>query len=220
MADPGADQDAEAASAPDPVAGVIISGGQSRRWGGGDKFLAQLGGRTLLSYVAARVRPQVCMVVLNANGRAAQYRGLEMAVVPDTVRGDRGPLAGVLTGLDWVRETLPGVPWVLTVPSDAPFLPLDLAARLLAAVVADGADLACAASQGRTHPVIGLWPVALCDRLRHGLMIEDERKIDAWTAAYRVAQVEWPADPVDPFFNVNTRDDLARAQELLGQLAP
>jgi len=213
-----ADRDAKAESLADRIAGVIISGGQSQRWGGGDKFLAELGGRTLLSHVAARVRSQVRMTILNANGKTAQYRGLDMAVVPDAVRGDRGPLAGVLTGFDWVRENLPGVPWVLTVPSDAPFLPPDLATRLMAAVEAEGADLACAASAGRTHPVIGLWPVALCDRLRHGLLVEDERKIDAWTAAYRVAQVEWPTDSVDPFFNVNTRDDLARAEQLLGKM--
>lgn len=206
---------AEANCSASRVAGVVISGGQSRRWGEGDKFLAKLAGKTLLRHVVDRVRGQVRLLILNANGAVGQYQGLGLAVVPDIVPGSRGPLAGVLTALDWTRENLPGIPWVLTVPSDAPFLPADLADRLMTAVEEEGADMACAVSGGRPHPVVGLWPVALCGQLRHALMVEDVRKIAAWTARYRVAHVTWPTGPVDPFFNVNTRDDLAAAEALV-----
>lgn len=209
------DEDTEAKCAARRIAGVVISGGQSRRWGAGDKFLAKLAGKSLLRHVVDRVRGQVRMLTLNANRAAGRYQGLGLAVVPDIVPGCRGPLAGVLTALDWTRENLPGIPWVLTVPSDAPFLPADLADRLLAAVEDEGADMACAVSGDRPHPVIGLWPVALCGQLRHALMVEDVRKIAAWTGRYKVAYVTWPIDPVDPFFNVNTRDDLAAAEGLI-----
>lgn len=201
--------------ATDHVAGVIVAGGQSRRWGGGDKFLAPVGGKTLLQHVIDRVEIQVRMLILNANGSAPEYGGLGMTVISDNVKGDRGPLAGVLTGLDWVRENLPGVKWVMTVPSDAPFLPADLAERLLASVNDERADMGCVMSGGRTHPVIGLWPVALCDQLRHDLTINDVRKVDAWTASYKVAYPAWSVEPVDPFFNINTRDDLESAESLI-----
>jgi molybdenum cofactor guanylyltransferase len=201
----------------DQVAGVIVAGGQSRRWGGGDKFLAAVGGKILLRHVIDRVRRQVRMLILNANSPAPEYGGLGMTTIPDNVTGDRGPLAGVLTGLDWVRENLPGVKWVMTVPSDAPFLPTDLAARLLASVTDEGADMGCVMSGGRTHPVIGLWPVALCDQLRHDLTINDVRKVDAWTANYKIAYPAWSVEPVDPFFNINTRDDLEVAETLIAE---
>lgn len=203
------------ANAASQIAGVIISGGRSRRWGGGDKFMAELAGKTLLRHVTDRVRDQVRVLILNTNSATERYQDLNLPVVPDVVPVDRGPLAGVLTGLDWTRENLPGIPWVLTVPSDAPFLPTDLAGRLLAGCQDGAADMACAASGGRTHPVIGLWPVALCDQLRKSLMIDDVRKIDAWTSGFRVARVDWPVEPVDPFFNVNTRDDLTKAAEII-----
>jgi len=210
------DVDGETDADPEKVAGVIISGGRSQRWGDGDKFLAKLNGKNLLEHVVSRIQPQTCFTVLNANQNVPAFRNLHLTVVPDTVVGDQGPLAGVLTGLDWVRENLPGVKWVVTVPSDAPFLPRDLVARLLAAVVDEGAELACAVSGGRTHPVIGLWPVALCDQLRQSLVFEGVRKIDAWTANFKLAQVEWPSEPRDPFFNINTKDDLKEAEELIG----
>ncbi len=196
------------------IAGVIVAGGQSRRWGGGDKFLTMIGSRTLLQRVSDRMSSQVRLLILNANGARGRFQDLGMAVVPDVVGGSLGPLAGVLTGLDWVRENLPGVPWVLSVPADAPFLPDNLAARLMEAIDSAGADMGCARSGGRTHPIVGLWPVALCDQLCHDLVTDEVRKIDAWTAAYHVAYADWPTDPIDPFFNINTRDDLDVAQAL------
>ena len=113
------------------------------------------------------------------------------------------------------RRTAPGAPWLLSIATDTPFFPRDLAARLLAAVTAEGAQLACAASAGQAHPVFGLWPVALAAELRRALVEEDMRKIDAWTARYRLATVDFPLDPIDPFFNTNRPEDLAEAERLL-----
>lgn len=200
------------------VAGVIIAGGKSRRWGGGDKFLVEIEGKSLLQHVADGVRGQVRLLALNVNGPKNEYQELELVVIPDVVKENLGPLSGVLTGLDWVWENLPGVPWVLTVPADAPFLPDDLVRRLLTAVEEGGADMACVSSGGRAHPVIGLWPVALCDRLRSGLLYDDVRKVDIWTSSYKVACPTWSTDPFDPFFNINTHDDLDAAVDLITKL--
>ncbi len=197
------------------IAGVLLAGGQSRRMGGGDKALRLLGGETILARVIARLRPQVARLVLNANGDPARFAGFGLPVVADSVEGFAGPLAGILAGLDWAAANAPGCELVLSAATDAPFLPADLAARLAAGMAAAGADLACAASRGQPHPVIGLWPVRLREELRHALVAEGVRKVDVWTARYRLATVDFPAGEVDPFFNANRPEDLAAAEALL-----
>jgi molybdopterin-guanine dinucleotide biosynthesis protein A len=125
-----------------------------------------------------------------------------------------GPLAGILAALDWSAANRPGIRHVLSVAADCPFLPRDLVARLNEALVNEQAQLAVAASDGQSHPVIGLWEVALRDELRHALVQEGIRKIDRWTARYKLATVTWPVTPLDPFFNANTMDDIAEADRL------
>lgn len=200
---------------PPDVVGVLLAGGRSRRMGGGDKCLAALGGETLLSRAVARARPQVGPLLLNANGDPARFSGYGLPVAADVVEGFHGPLAGVLTGMDWAAEHAPAARWIATFATDAPFFPLDLVDRLLAAVEGAAADLACARSAGRTHPVFGLWPVALAGDLRSALVDEGLRKIDAWTARHRLAEVSFPAGPSDPFFNLNSPEDLAAAARLV-----
>lgn len=200
------------------VAGVLLAGGQSRRMGGGDKALRPLGGQTLLDHVIARVRPQVKALVLNANGDPARFARFGLPVVPDSVPDFAGPLAGILAGLDWTAAERPDCAWVVSVATDAPFLPLDLVARLQAGMKAAGADLACAASGGQPHPVIGLWPVYLREDLRRAVLEEGIRKVDVWTARYRLATVAFLAGPIDPFFNANRPEDLDRATALLEEI--
>ena len=197
---------------PPDVVGVLLAGGRSRRMGGGDKCLAVLGGETLLSRAIARARPQVGPLLLNANGDPARFSGYGLPVAADVVEGFHGPLAGVLTGMDWAAEHAPAARWIATFATDAPFFPLDLVERFLAAVEGAAADLACARSAGRTHPVFGLWPVALAGDLRSALVGEGLRKIDAWTARHRLAEVSFPAGP---FFNLNRPEDLAAAARMI-----
>jgi molybdenum cofactor guanylyltransferase len=135
-------------------------------------------------------------------------------VIADSVANFPGPLAGILAGLDWTAANRPDVAWLLSAAADCPFLPRDLVARLHRGRIEQNARLAVAASGGRSHPVIGLWSVALRDELRHALVAEDVRKIDRFTARYPIATVTWPAEPLDPFFNANTTDDLAEAERL------
>ncbi len=200
------------------VAGVLLAGGRARRFGGGDKALAMLGGETILARVVASARPQVRALALNANGDPERFADYGLPVIADVIADYAGPLAGVLTGLEWAAEHAPDCPWLASFATDAPFVPADLVARLVAAVARDGAEMACAASGGRAHPVFGLWPVALAGELRHALVDEGMRKIDAWTARYRLAVAEFGCDPVDPFFNLNRPEDLARAETLVAQL--
>jgi molybdenum cofactor guanylyltransferase len=195
--------------------GLLLAGGQSRRMGGGDKALRQLGGRTLLERVIERLRPQVAALVLNANGDPARFAGFGLPVVADSVPDFAGPLAGVLAGLDWAAAHQPNCAFVASVATDAPFFPPDLVARLAEGLTASGADLACAASGGRAHPVFGLWPVRLREDLRHALVAEGVHKVDVWTGRYRLATAPFPTDPFDPFFNANRPEDLAAAAELL-----
>jgi molybdopterin-guanine dinucleotide biosynthesis protein A len=194
---------------------VLLAGGQSRRMGGGDKCLRPLGGRPILARIVERVRPQVRRLILNANGDPARFADYDLTVVSDSVEGFAGPLAGVLAGLDWAAAHAPDCPVIVTVPTDAPFLPADLVESLWQAVRLQGAELACAASNGQPHPVVGLWPVQLRDDLRRAMTTEEIRKVDLWTARHRLVTVEFPAVTVDPFLNVNRPDDLAAAERLL-----
>ncbi|MGL4325350.1 MAG: molybdenum cofactor guanylyltransferase MobA [Beijerinckiaceae bacterium] len=195
--------------------GLILAGGLARRMGGGDKALIPIGGKTILAHVMERLGPQCSGLVLNANGDAARFAGYGLPVIADTVPGFAGPLAGILAGLEWARDTRPGVEWLVSAAADGPFLPRDLVVRLHHARLAGNTPLACAASGGWTHPVIGLWPVALASDLRRALVDEDMRKIDRWTARYGVATAEWPVEPADPFFNANEPQDIAQAEQLL-----
>lgn len=198
-----------------PTLGVILAGGLSRRMGGGDKSLKRVGGKTILGRVIERLGPQCKALVLNANGDPGRFAAFGLPVVADSVEGFVGPLAGILAGLDHAAERHPGIEWIVTAAADGPFLPHDLVARLHAARKAEQADLACAASGGWSHPVIGLWPVRLRGELRRALVDEEMRKIDRWTARYRLATAIWPTEPVDPFFNANEPADLEEAERLI-----
>ena len=191
------------------ILGLVLAGGLARRMGGGDKARIRIGGKTILERVLARLAPQCGSMILNANGDPARFGDTGLPVVPDTVPGFAGPLAGILAGLDWAAANAPQVTDVVSVPGDCPFLPPDLIPRLEQARKAADLPLACARSGDWRHPVIGLWPVGLRGDLRTALVEEDLRKIEAWTARHGVAIADWPAVPFDPFFNVNTPEDAA-----------
>jgi len=192
--------------------GLVLAGGLARRMGGGDKGLIRIGRETILERALARLGPQCAGMVINANGDPARFAAFRLAVVADDVEGFAGPLAGILAGLDWLAANAPAVGWLASVPGDCPFLPRNLVSQLHAARAAAGVPLACAKSGDWRHPVVGLWPVSLRADLRRAVVSEGLRKIEVWTARHGVALAEWPAEPVDPFFNVNTPEDAVQAQ--------
>lgn len=205
------------------VTGVLLAGGQSRRMGGGDKGLLELAGRPMLGHVICRLSPQVGRVVINANGDATRFAAFGLPVVPDTIGGFVGPLAGVLAGMRWAAINTPQARWVVTAAGDAPLLPSDLVARLVKATARRPGAIALAQSHGELHPVIGLWPIALAqdleEQLRGGV-----RKVLAWTDRHGTVPVPFPPARVcgidiDPFFNANTPQELDQLRAMLSKKA-
>jgi molybdenum cofactor guanylyltransferase len=200
-----------------PTLGLVLAGGLARRMGGGDKARIRIGNATILERVLARLTPQCSRVIINANGDPARFADTHLPIVADSVPDFAGPLAGILAGLDWTAANASNCEWLSSVPGDCPFLPNDLVARLQQARLVVGAPLACARSGEWRHPVAGLWPVSLREDLRRALFDDGLRKIEVWTERHGVAIANWPTEPFDPFFNVNTPDDAARAEAIAKQ---
>lgn len=194
------------------VVGVILAGGQSRRMDGREKALLPLGGRSMIDRVIERMAPQVRALAINANGDAGRFAPFGLPVLADPLPGHQGPLAGVLVGLDWAAEQQ--ADWLVTVPGDTPFPPRDLVAGLLEHVRTD-TEVVFAESDGRIHPVIALWSSGCGARLRDAVLAENVRRVGLARTLFESASASWPADPVDPFLNLNTPDDLAEAERIL-----
>ena len=199
-----------------PTLGLVLAGGLARRMGGGDKTRIEIGGVTILDRVLACLSAQCAGIVINANGDPKRFADTGLPVIADNVPDFAGPLAGILAGLDWLAAQNNGIEWMVSVPGDCPFLPDDLVQRLHAArrQLGAGVGLACARSGEWRHPVVGLWPLALRADLRKALVDEGLRKIEVWTARHGVAIADWSDQPIDPFFNVNTPEDAARAERV------
>ncbi|MBW7057721.1 molybdenum cofactor guanylyltransferase MobA [Paracoccus bogoriensis] len=196
------------------IAGIVLAGGRATRMGGGDKGLLKVGGKRLIDHVLDRLTPQVGAVAINANGDPARLSEFGLPVLSDSLPGHPGPLAGVLAGLDWAAEQ--GADAIVTAAADTPFFPRDLAARLAAHAGPSGLCLAASPDQTgklRRHPTFGLWPVALRDDLRAALT-GGLRKIVLWTDGLGAGLAAFDSAPFDPFFNVNTPQDIVRADAL------
>lgn len=205
------------------IAGIILAGGLARRMGGGDKPLLALGNGRLVDHVVERLSPQVGALAINVNGEPGRFANLGLQVVPDDVRGHQGPLAGILAGMEWARNA--GCHSMISAAGDTPFLPLDLVERLAAAAQRNPDRVAVASSGGRHHPTFALWPLGLREALRHFLVEEQNRRVWAFVERHGHIDVEFAAvetggERIDPFFNINTPDDLAVAERLLQRLQP
>ncbi len=202
-----------------PTFGLVLAGGLARRMGGGDKALIKIGRSTIIDRVLATLSGQCVDIVINANGAPARFADTGCVVVPDSLPDFPGPLAGILAGLDWLAAQDNGIEWLLSVPGDCPFLPDDLVERLHAArrQMGAGVPLACARSGDWRHPVVGLWPLALRADLRRAVTEEGVRGVEVFTARHGIAIADWPDQPVDPFLNVNTSDDVAKAQAIAAE---
>jgi molybdopterin-guanine dinucleotide biosynthesis protein A len=199
---------------PPSTLGVILAGGLSRRMGGGNKSLLVFEGITLLEHVARRLAPQCESVIINANSTLPRFKNMPFPVVPDSIAGSLGPLAGILTALEWTATHRPGIEWIASIPGDTPFIPLDLVPQLHEARHEARRPLACASSGSQVHFAVGLWPVSLRQDLRQALLENGMRSVSDWAGLHGYAEASWPVEPVDPFFNINTPDDWAEAKVL------
>ena len=191
------------------IDGLVLAGGRARRMGGGDKGMLRIGERTVLARIVATLAPQVDHLLLSANGDPARFGGFGLDVVADEI-DEAGPLGGLLAGLDWTAAHRPGVATLLSVPGDTPFLPHDLVSRLAGS--GRPGSIAMAASGGRVHPTVALWPVVMRDQLRTFIAKSSTRSVRAFAERHDVVYADWPDHPRDPFANVNTPMDLARAR--------
>ena len=196
-------------------AATLLAGGQARRMGGGDKNLMMLAGKPVLRHVLDRVDFADRPLMINANGDPARYAAFGLPVCADVIDGYAGPLAGILTGLEWVAANHSDCSHMVSLATDAPFLPVNLIA-LLESAIGDGAEIAQAMSLHRRHPVFAIWPVAIAGALRDAVIDEGVRKIDDFTARYHCVTVEFAGTP-DPFMNLNRPDDFDLATQILGQ---
>ena len=202
--------------------GVILAGGLARRMGGGDKSLLSLGASCrVLDLVIARLGAQVDQMVLNANGDPARFDEFGLPVVADSLDGFLGPPAGVLAGLDYAAEH--GFDHIVSVAADTPFFPTNLVSALETASKHMDVSIALAATKiegGKTvrHPTFGLWPVALRDDLRSALQ-DGLRKVVLWTDQHGAETHVFESGDIDPFFNINTPEDLELANKMMETLS-
>lgn len=211
-------------AAPDAIRrppAVILAGGRSTRMGRA-KAAISLGGRTMLTHVVERLRPQVAGIAINLNADPGVVPPGDAIVLADTIPGFVGPLAGVLAAMRHAAEVAPEASHVLTVPIDTPFFPETLVDRLQSALTL-GDQIALAWSAGEMHPLFALWPVALADELDKWIRMDAKRRVRAFIARHPTVAVDFPpiatkAGPLDPFFNVNTPQQLEEAEEWLKRL--
>ena len=192
-----------------------MAGGQGRRFGGADKALLTFAGKTLLEHALQRARPQVGELLINANGDASRFAAFGYEIIPDRIGGFLGPLAGILSGLDWIRGNRPDARWLASFACDCPFFPRDVVQQLIANAEESQAKIAVAASGKRHHPVFAVWDVSLRANSESVLQGLHLRKMDGFVALFPNIRVPFAATPIDPFFNINTPADLADAEELI-----
>jgi molybdenum cofactor guanylyltransferase len=196
------------------ICGLILAGGQARRMGGGDKCLLPLAGKSLLQRTIERAQPQVAHLILNANGNSLRFARSKLPVVPDLSEEFKGPLAGVHAGLTWMKKTYPDHQWLMSIASDSPFFPDDLAQRLLDAAIQNQAQIAVAESNHQMHPTFALWHTSILDKLEIALKQDKVPSMQSWVESQKMIKVDFIGSRYDPFFNINTPQDLYNAENI------
>jgi molybdopterin-guanine dinucleotide biosynthesis protein A len=200
------------------IAGIILAGGQSRRMDGVDKALLPFGDGRVIDHVYARLVRQIEPVALNSNNEPVLFSNLPVSVIPDDIDGFAGPLAGVLAAMEWANNQALPFTHIVTVATDTPFFPDDLVHTLRHAVADAPGHIGVAASGSRLHPVFGLWPVFLKNDLRRWLSDAKHRRVVAWIEGHPHKIAEFPivttqsGASLDPFFNINTPEDITEAR--------
>ncbi|MGE3245758.1 MAG: molybdenum cofactor guanylyltransferase MobA [Beijerinckiaceae bacterium] len=196
------------------ILGLVLAGGRSRRMGGANKALLPFRGATLVEHVHSRLAPQCAEMAISANADSERFAHLQATILADATEDYPGPQAGILAAMHWAASTRRGVQWVLSAPVDCAFLPDDLGDRLWRAAIAANKPAALAASGGHVHFVTGLWNISLAPVIRHMLVDRGIARAQVIADTCGHATAEWPVQPFDPFFNINTPEDLAAAEAM------
>jgi len=200
----------------DKILGVILAGGLSRRMKGENKFFKKINGNTLIQFVINNALRQVSNLVINANIDKSKFNKFKLDVVKDSIKGFKGPLAGILSAINYGKKK--NFKWIVTLPCDAPFFPFNLVSKLLERTKKNKYKIVIAKSNKRIHPVFGIWNVSLKDSLTKTLINENERKIDLFIKKHSYSVVNFNYKRIDPFFNINNYDDLKKANKFLNLL--
>lgn len=196
------------------VCGLILAGGLARRMGGGDKCLLPLCGKSLLQRTIERAQPQVNHLFLNANGNSLRFARSKLPVVPDQVGEFKGPLAGIHAGLCWMRDADPDQEWMMSFASDTPFFPIDLVQKLTDAVQQHSVLIGVAKSKQQLHPTFAIWHASLIDKIEETLHQDTIPSLQTFIQSQKMISVEFESQDYDPFFNINTPQDLYTAETI------
>lgn len=201
----------------DKILGVVLAGGLARRMGGQNKALLKLRNGHLIDHVLARLASQCADILISSNDDAAVFGQFRRTVIPDAIQGHAGPIAGVYSAMEWAVTQAPLSEWILSAPVDCPFLPGDLAERLWNSATDSAKPVALAASAEHVHYVCGLWHVSLHETIRRLLETDEIRRAETIAEKCGYSSTSWHASAIDPFFNINTADDLALAEDIMRQ---
>ena len=192
---------------------VILTGGRSSRMGGGIKSLKKFNNKSIFDRVFGNLQTQVNKVIINSNDSENLFVKYNVEVIKDSLEGFLGPLAGLHATLEWLNKNAPYINWLVTVPGDTPFIPKNLVKKLLDKIKNSNHKIVLAQSNGKTHPIIGIWHSNLLESLKNSLN-SGNRKIMNWASQHSLEYVEFTNSKYDPFFNINCKEDLIEAKEI------
>jgi len=195
------------------ILGAILAGGQSKRMGK-DKLFLQLNNKTLIEHTIDKVKKHLKKVIIITNQENEFFSKNNLTVVKDCIEGQLGPLVGILTAMKWAKENLTQCAWVASFPCDTPFFPENIVENFIQESEKKESLILCASTHGRKHNVFGLWSLNLYDKLQDDLVNKKVRKVQDWTEKNKIKNLEFKFKDYDPFFNINTEEDLEFAKKL------
>jgi len=197
----------------DNILGAILAGGQSKRMGK-DKLFLELDNKKLIEHTIDKVKKYLKKIIIITNQDNEFFSKNNLTTVKDTIEGQLGPLVGILTAMKWAKENLSKCSWIATFPCDTPFFPESIIKRFIEESEKKESLILCASSHGRKHNIFGLWSLDLYDKLKDDLINKKVRKVQDWTEKNKIKNLEFKFKDYDPFFNINTEEDLEFAKKL------